>query len=85
MATFPCIVNKRYISFPCKDCTATTCWTGKKPQPAPPPLAEGQIYCRREDCQRPFHPQRTRSRYCSENCRYQAMMRRRRIRRLGDV
>ncbi len=82
---FPCLdANKRYVSFPCSQCTAPICWTGKKPLPPPRPLQEGEQYCRREECKQPFRPARTRSRYCTETCRYQAMMKRRRARRLSQ-
>lgn len=82
MASYPCLDEfRRYRSFPgmCGRCTAPACWMGKKPIPAAKlVLHDGQRAC--EHCTTPYHAT-GRNRYCSETCRYQAMMKRRRARR----
>jgi hypothetical protein len=85
MATvYPCLDNnKRYRAFPCSQCTAPQCWMGKKPTPRPQ-IREGQYEC--NECRKPFTRSfGTRQNYCSEPCRYTAMLRRRRARRVRNV
>ncbi len=80
MSVFPCLDEfRRYRSFPCSQCTAPACWMGKKPGASrKAPLHAGQRHC--DHCARPYHAT-GRNRYCTETCRYQAMMKRRRARR----
>ncbi len=80
MSIWPCLDEyRRYRSYPCSRCQAPTCWMGKKPSSnRKPVLHPGQIYC--NFCGTPFHAT-GRNRYCSETCRYQAMMKRRRARK----
>lgn len=77
---FPCIDNHRhYRGCLGRECQAERCWAGPKPcSPPRPPLAPGQRYCAR--CSKPYYGS-GRSRYCSDECRYQAMLSRRRRRR----
>ena len=80
MSVYPCLDElRRYRSFPCERCQAPSCWMGKKPTPARKlVLHEGQRPC--EHCGTPFRAS-GRNRYCTETCRYRAMMKRRRARR----
>ncbi len=80
MSLYPCLDEyRRYRSFPCTRCTAPSCWMGKKPTPLRKVvLHEGQRLC--DHCSTPYHAS-GRNRYCTETCRYQAMMKRRRARR----
>jgi hypothetical protein len=80
MSEWPCLdEHRRYRSFPCSQCKAATCWRGKKPASARPiTLHAGQRAC--DHCGIPYHAS-GRNRYCSETCRYDAMMKRRRARR----
>ncbi len=77
MSVYPCLDElRRYRAFPCSQCTASHCWTGRKPKPTPR-LHPGQQAC--NHCGAPFTPN-GRSRYCTDSCRYDAMMKRRRDR-----
>ena len=79
MSMYPCLdEQRRYRSFPCSQCKASSCWMGKKPAAAKPVLHPGQRHC--GHCGTPFRAT-GRNRYCTETCRYQAMMKRRRARR----
>ncbi len=79
MSAYPCLDElRRYTSFPCSQCTASRCWMGKKPLGRKPVLHPGQRAC--NHCAIPFRAS-GRNRYCSETCRYNAMMKRRRARR----
>ena len=80
MSVWPCIDEfRRYRSFPCAQCTAPGCWMGKKPLMTHKlVLHPGQRLC--GNCSNPYHAS-GRNRYCSETCRYQAMMKRRRARK----
>ena len=82
MSVWPCLDdNRRYRSFPCSQCKAPSCWMGKKPKPvARIPLGPGQKPC--NYCSTPFRAN-GRTRYCSETCRYKAMMQRRKARRVA--
>ncbi len=81
MSIYPCVDEmRRYRSFPCSQCKAPDCLFGKKPAGPKPKLAEGQRHC--GHCSTPFRAS-GRNRYCSETCRYQAMMKRRRARKVG--
>ncbi len=78
MGIYPCLDEfRRYRSFPCSQCSAASCWMGKKPA-VQRALHPGQRAC--DHCHVPFRAS-GRNRYCSETCRYQAMMKRRRARR----
>lgn len=78
MNVYPCLdENRRYRSFPCSQCNASRCWMGKKPPKKVVP-ASGERIC--ESCGDAYRAS-GRSRYCSHNCRLQAMYRRRRNRR----
>lgn len=79
MGVYPCLDEmRRYRSFPCSQCKAASCWMGKKPAGRKPQLHPGQRAC--EHCGSPFRAT-GRNRYCTETCRYNAMMQRRRARR----
>lgn len=80
MSVWPCLDEfRRYRSYPCGQCQAPSCWMGKKPANTRNiVLHPGQRAC--EHCAVPYHAT-GRNRYCSESCRYQAMMKRRRARR----
>ena len=84
MSVYPCLDEyRRYRSFPCAQCTAPKCWMGKKPVSAQAvKLHAGQRAC--AHCSRPFHAT-GRNRYCSESCRHNEMLARRRRRRVASV
>jgi hypothetical protein len=76
-STFPCLdEQRRYHSFPCSQCTAPSCWMGKKPKKAVV-LPDGYRACLH--CEQPFGS-RYRTLYCSDTCNKAAHMQRRRNR-----
>lgn len=77
--SFPCIdpATRRYTPFPCGECKAPVCWTGRKPRPA---ATAEQVYC--PVCDTPFEPAPN-QRYCGEECRAEG--RRRKAERLSDI
>ncbi len=79
--SYPCYdpITRRYRSFPCSQCRAARCILGKKPVIRKIELHPGQRAC--GYCHMPFHAT-GRACYCSETCRYEAMMKRRRARRV---
>ena len=78
---YPCLdEHRRYRSFPCSECLAPRCVFGRKPAKPEPELAPGQRRC--NHCGTPFYAT-GRTLYCDETCRYRAMMKRRRVRRLS--
>ena len=80
---FPCLDpdTNRYTPGLCSACESPRCWMGRKParvRPLPV-LHAGQKHC--AHCSTPFTPlKRSRALYCSDTCRYEAMMGRRRRR-----
>lgn len=75
----PCLdEQRRYRTYPCSQCPLDKCWAGEKPVSARPAMHSGQKRC--GHCGTPFTPT-GRNLYCTETCRYNAMMRRRRQRR----
>ncbi len=81
MSVYPCVdENRHYRSYPCSRCTAPTCLFGKKPA-SKVQLQPGEKLC--EECRSPFEAS-GRSKYCSYDCRLQAMYKRRKSRRTGD-
>ncbi len=76
MGAYPCLRGRTYTGCVGTACEATSCWAGVKPKHAPA-LHPGQRAC--DHCATPF-TQHGRSRYCTETCRYNAMMQRRRDR-----
>ena len=72
---YPCLDElRRYRTFPCSKCEAPDCWMGRKPSTKQLVLHPGQRAC--GCCDTPFTAY-GRTRYCSETCRYRAMMARR--------
>ncbi len=76
MGAYPCLRGRTYTGCVGTGCKATSCWTGKKPE-TKPALHPGQRAC--GHCAAPFTPH-GRGRYCTDTCRYDAEMKRRRDR-----
>ncbi len=76
MGAYPCLAGRTYTGCVGTQCKATSCWAGRKPGKV---IAchPGQRAC--NHCATPFTPN-GRSRYCTDTCRYDAMMKRRRDR-----
>ena len=83
---YPCLdENRRYRSFPCSQCQAERCSSGKKPASEPKvQLAPGQKAC--EVCGSSYQAY-GKSKYCSDECRRKAIakQRKRRRNRVSDM
>lgn len=81
MSMYPCIdENRHYKSYPCSLCTAPNCLFGRKPASRVQLLPDER---RCATCDSPFKAS-GRSKYCSYDCRLQAMYKRRKSKRTAD-